>query len=114
MTLGDVVADKPPDWVPVQREGAHEQSHDDLGHERAGQEGDGQQGHLAGPGLLDVAQLHVDGLHDLRDLEHSGGRVSRPRPGGSKGRRGGRGMEEERSGRTERNGEGRCLLLPWK
>lgn len=64
----------PPYLVPVQWEGAHEQGHDDLGHERAGQERDGQQGHLAGPGLLDVAQLHVDGLHDFWDLEHSGGR----------------------------------------
>lgn len=55
--------------VPVQREGAHEQGHHNFCHEGAGQEGDGQQGHLTRPRLLDVAQLHVDGVHDLRDLE---------------------------------------------
>lgn len=59
--------------VPVQWEGAHEQGHHHLGHEGAGQEGDGQQGHLAGPRLLDVAQLHVDALHDFWDLGHSRG-----------------------------------------
>lgn len=63
-----------PQSVPVQREGTREQGHDHLGHEGAGQEGDGQQGHLAGPWLLDVFQLHVDGLHDFWDLGHSRGR----------------------------------------
>lgn len=59
--------------VPVQREGTHQEGHHDLSHEGAGQEGDGQQGHLTGPGLLDVAQLHVDSLHDFRDLGQSRG-----------------------------------------
>lgn len=68
------MADNPPHLVPVQWEGAHEQGHDDLGHEGAGQERDGQQGHLTGPWLLDMAQLHIDGLHDFWDLGTVGGR----------------------------------------
>ena len=57
--------------VPVQWEGTHEQGDDDLGHEGAGQERDGQQSHLAGSRLLDVAQVHIDAMHDFWDLGHS-------------------------------------------
>lgn len=55
--------------VPVQWKGTHEQSHHNLSHEGAGQEGDGQQSHLTCPRLLNVAQLHIDALHDFWDLE---------------------------------------------
>lgn len=76
---------KTPCLVPVQWEGAHEQGHHDLGHEGAGQEGDGQQGHLTRPRLLDVAQLHIDALHDFWNLEAA---VSRGKAGPSEKQRG--------------------------
>lgn len=65
-------AETPDHCIPVQGEGTHEQGHNNLSHEGAGQEGNGQQGHAAGPGLLDVAQLHVDPMHDFRDLGTEG------------------------------------------
>ena len=80
------MAGSPPHLVPVQWEGTHEQGHDDLGHEGAGQERDGQQGHLSGPWLLNVAQVHIDALHDFWNLgyrqggqEQAEGQVEKPR-----------------------------------
>ena len=96
--------------VPVQWEGTHEQGDDDLGHEGAGQERDGQQSHLAGPRLLDVAQVHIDAMHDFWDLGHSQttraqaeGQAENPRGIGEQGdgRREKRGMRKRRAQRGE-------------
>lgn len=96
--------------VPVQWEGTHEQGDDNLGHEGAGQERDGQQSHLAGPRLLDVAQAHVDAVHDFGDLgrsqttrEQAEGQAEKPRGTGEQGggRREKRAMRKRRAQRGE-------------
>ena len=108
--------------VPVQWEGTHEQGDDDLGHEGAGQERDGQQSHLAGSWLLDVAQVHIDAMHDFWDLGHSQttreqeeGQAEKPRRDRGAGRweEGEEGDEEEEGTEGRRGETGRQSACPF-